>query len=130
MKPRHLKEIFKICKGHYNKDKYADTFEALRAYQAQCVSMLPEDIGDCGVYQFVWHMVEEYFTARDFKILLRNMMHDYELGTYPVFPELKFEFGHRYMVELFIRTMYEIQVWDKETGWIIDLSEVEGWRFE
>jgi|GEM_PF-5921665 len=114
-------DILRICKGHYNQEKYNSPYEALRAYQIKYTGCEPEHINEQAVLSFFYAIeVDSFLQSYHYKEMIKDrLIHDYEMSLYNY---ANFEISYKYMVELYIRQLSMIQVKEGE-NWIIDLSD-------
>ena len=127
----HSKDILLICKGHYNKEKYNFSIDALKAYQTEYCGLEPNCINDGIVLNILLDVAREYF--KDFEwywwMFKEGIIKDIdfaESGLMPKkYPEREIKLSYQYLIEKFILAICMLPVKDDNDNWIIDLSEYD-----
>lgn len=123
-----------ICKGHYNKEKYISTYDALKAYQCEYTGCEEKYMPDSSIFNFILDTAERFFRPIDWKRLItENFVHDMDMAVTGllknIYPESEIKLSYKYLIDSIRSRLCMLCVKDDNGNWIIDLSDYKDIKF-
>lgn len=119
------KDVLKICKGWYDKEKYNNEMEALKAYQVRECGLEFRDISAKDVMDFaLLSAAKEFFKTSDWAYFFKEGLLD-DIDWHNFFKkDGSIDFNYEYLCKKLIVYLSLLKVKENDK-WIIDFSDYD-----